>query len=144
VGVALAVSTPSTNFKFEPNLSRIEVHRRPNPDPAMEPAWSLFLYPGEYSHVLMGILYIDGPKGTGQALALAMIDSADSVDAEIEPEVLRDWASIHCVEVIYDICRRALEAQAAQMDFSFTLPIKSPESEVKIILASEGEDAAAE
>lgn len=122
-------------YKYENLLFRMEAMRAPlNEGAEPELDWTLEIDRNdENTVVLTGHLYRIGESGFGQALVISII--RDSNDEEIlhDLEYLSEWAQdTGCIESMYDACRRSINSQASLMDFDPELPVKAPESVVKV------------
>lgn len=122
-----------TDYRYEVFLSRIEVIRGENARAKEEDTWRVTVETFKPNvAILTGLFKIATKDGVGRSMAhcvLTMRNGKRLPSAEEVPsiDVFRD-----CVEAIYDVSRRSLNAQAAMMDFNFDLPIRSSEVEVKI------------
>lgn len=118
---------PEINFQ----LSRIEVLGVPTPEEHVEEGvtWAAHGHKGEPNFLMViGYLRRSGPEGYGQAQAAASFLSTSTV-RDLDEEDLESWLQAYVVENLYDVCRRALQSQAAAMDFRFDLPLGAPELE---------------
>jgi hypothetical protein len=111
------------------NLIRIEV-QRPISDEDVPPddfiTWNLYATRGKDSLMLAGVLHSRNDAILGQAMVLAHLASSEDNVADLDAEDLVSWAEWTQAEAMYDLCRRALEVQAALMDDSFKFEYKAP------------------
>lgn len=126
--------TPLTDFRYETMLSRIEVIRASVPEDETELVWDVGLDRSR-SHltILIGVLRKAGPEGIGQALVHgALLLNDDSIDrSNMTFDELREVAiKIGCLESMYDVARRSIGMQSAQMDFDLDFPPRAPECEI--------------
>lgn len=127
---------------FSTGLQRIEVHVGGDPDITPRNVWTLELQPGRDGAgvlqdftVAIGYVQRRGPEGFGQALAVGILLERpwEEVTAteHVEQQFV-EWVRLNVAEVLYDTARRALQAQAALMDFQFDLDLKAPPTEVVV------------
>lgn len=127
---------------FSTALHRLEVGTAPNEELDEGVIWSVHLAQLAKSEdvlfpcvVATAYLSRNGPEGFGQVQAAGMIWNRDIA---IESQSKEAWSSFldelqySYVEAIYDTARRALQSQAAQMDFSFDLDPKAPPTDLHV------------
>ncbi|MBF4578907.1 hypothetical protein [Frigoribacterium sp. VKM Ac-2530] len=118
---------PEINFQ----LSRIEVLGVPTPEEHREDGvtWAAQGHRGDdHNLIVIGYLRRSGEEGYGQAQSVASFLVTSALH-DLSDEKLNAWLQAFVVEHLYDICRRALQSQAAAMDFHFDLPLAAPEIE---------------
>lgn len=120
--------------RFSATLHRIEVHAGPvRREVDDETVWSVSI--GSIDHetlALWAYLRRASTVGFGQAQALGFVRRS-WVEINATEQTKSDfvtWARENVTEVLYDEARRALQSQAAHMDFSFDLPLKAPSLEI--------------
>jgi hypothetical protein len=114
-------------------LHRIEVHGGPHQLENGETLrWSVRIGRQETDVIYLGYLRRREVDGYGQAQAFAWrMGNGDPSAAEWSRERLVDWGARNVFEALWDVCRRALQAQASVMDFQFDLDVKAPEPTLK-------------
>lgn len=132
-------------LRYQPLISKIEVTRVNVSDPddlALD--WEVTIHrPHPNFGMAIGHLFTASANGVGQVLVNAPLFRGDTGDTEVPSiEDLQQYLiPSGCVEAMYDQARRALDAQAAMMDFSFDIPVKSPRIEVEIFEDFDSEEA---
>ena len=112
-------------LKWEPLLIRIQVQRG-NPKVESSVDWSIALQPSQAAHNLIANLSVSSSRGTGSASAVGFITStSDSITQDLD--YIKQWSLTHTSEILYDVCRRALNRQASAMDLIFEIPAKAPD-----------------
>jgi hypothetical protein len=127
--------------RFSAAVRRIEVHAGPNPDAIDETHWQVHGHPLEEKILLIGYLRRTGEEGFGQAQVVGLLDDCAWTDISSSDEELNrfaEWVELHFVETLYDNARRALQGQAALMDFQLALDIKAPP--ISLVLSDEDQD----
>lgn len=126
------------DVSFSTLIERLEVGRFPNDDDSEETVWNLHLVGSDADDdnrfvVVSGYLRRNGTEGFGQVIASGLIDGVSLEEEEESPErwtKFVDFVRQYFAEVIYDTARRALQSQAAQMDFMFDLNTKAPDVDI--------------
>ncbi|EYT56020.1 hypothetical protein H490_0103840 [Leucobacter sp. UCD-THU] len=79
--------------------------------------------------IVSSYLRVVEKEGFAQTLSQAVLLSEKmGWDLDDWPEErFRDWVRVHVAEDLYDLSRRAIQSQAAQMDFQFNLELSSPD-----------------
>ncbi|PVZ94743.1 hypothetical protein DDQ50_13785 [Amnibacterium flavum] len=120
-------------------LHRLETHAGPHNEALEEPVWTLTAFPSDElsTPVIWGYLRAESHDGFGQAQVLGVVSdpsrSWPAIAASNSGEAdFAKWVAEHLAEVMYDTCRRALQAQAANMDFTFPLEKAAPSATLQI------------
>lgn len=140
----------SVTLQCEAQLHRVEVFVTPDPEKRME--WSITRMPGmdltteelpegepeRYLTGSMGHLSVCDTSGFwGQALVVGLVVGvADDLTDEVRQAV--ECQRTACDEMMYDVARRALQMNAAQMDRTFSLPTKAPDPALQDVLPVQG------
>ena len=117
-------------------LHRIEVHAGPLRD---EPDFIWHVTAGEGSDdsiSLWGYIKTTSFVGFGQAQVVTVTrDWAWSVASKNRKtrEEFELWVQMYASEVMYDTARRALQSQAALMDFAFEIGAEAPDAQVEFL-----------
>lgn len=121
-------------------LTRIEVLAAPTPEEYQEAGatWTVTALRRADALVIVGYLRRAGPEGYGQAQAAAVLRE-DSSFYSLPDDELTEYLSGYMTENLYDICRRALQSQAADMDFVLDVPLIAPLLE-EIPISNDGND----
>lgn len=122
---------PVSDFRFDLQLQRIEVARQASDSKEPEIRWNLYSSSEASRYmVLFGVLRGSTGMAMGQASGVAVVSKADDeVIADMSPEDLQAISG----KSVYDLCRRALESQGAQMDIEFEFSKTAPETKVRIL-----------
>lgn len=136
LGCALS-SDRVTHTVFSTGLHRIEVHAGGVTDAERDMVWSVTATRAvDASILLWGYLRIADGGGFGQAQVVASGPGNVTWSAAIKNKATRSeltaWVAEHAAEAMFDTARRALQAQAATMDFYFEVDNKAPEVDLEI------------
>lgn len=121
--------------RFSATLHRIEVHAGPiDPERGDEFQWSVWVQAGQHDSILIwGYVRRVTPIGVGQALGLGLLldrSWSTATEKKRSRQDLSKWVEEYASEVLWDTTRRALQMQAAMMDFQFDLDVQSPKVEI--------------
>jgi len=122
-----------SDLSFEVFLGRIEVIRGKSTRED-DNVWRITIdrFKPEVT-IVTGLFRTANKDGIGRILAHGVIVSREDGNDMPSVEDLKESVIFrNCVEAIYDTARRSLNAQAATMDFSFDLPIRSPKAEIRM------------
>lgn len=126
---------------FSALLHRLEVHAGPHDGDEPETVWSITARGIDGDATLWAYLRRSEVGGFGQAQAIGIVHH-EVWRTVVEDQASRDrflaWVLDYAAEVLWDTIRRALQAQAALMDFRFDLDAKAPEPEFRF--ASDDEE----
>ena len=122
------------DWRLTTGLRRLEVHAIPPSESDREPGitWSMWIRPTETGMDVWGYLRRKGEEGFGQAQSSAKVlkrnwsQSHNSLSTRKE---MATWVERYVAEDLYDVARRALQAQAALMDFLFDIEPNAPHVE---------------
>lgn len=126
---------------FSVDLHRIEVHAGPVDEHEREVVWTITADRGfDGVVILWGYLRAADGGGYGQAQVVAggggVADWMTATRNKNNRSELKAWVAEHAAETMYDTARRALQSQAAMMDFYFELNTKAPEADLRIMVDS--------
>lgn len=117
-----------THFASDYSLTRIQVDKgQLKGEPSL--TWNLRFMPfPDGIGILMGSLKSETAEGVGQAQVFAYLVPLVPTGEEekLGPEPSFQWANEQAIRPLYDLAKRALESQAAAMDFSLDLPAHAP------------------
>lgn len=126
-------------ISFEAFIDRIELSRLAS-DEAVEAElnWSVSAFPMDTTSanvIILGHLFrvLDGALGQVRAVGSILAEDLDSSDIPAFEAFIDDYGH-GFVESIYDMCRRALLANAVFMEAHLELPVRSPAVEIEIVL----------
>lgn len=129
---------------FSATVRRIEVHAGPSFEPEHDAEWRIHGHPIDAEKVmLIGYLRRSGAEGFGQAQVIGVLGESawDAISASPESmSEFQSWAELYLAEVLYDEARRALQAQAALMDFQFDIALKAPPVEIELMTLEDESD----
>jgi hypothetical protein len=119
-------------------LTRIEVHHHVDMPDGMEPEsrWQLTVFRTNDGIAVSAYLRTVEEEGLGQAQAGASYRREAWRAGETSPKVERkitEWILEYLNEIMYDLIRRALQSQAAEMDFQFAFPIRAPDPVLRFV-----------
>lgn len=126
-------------INFEAFIDRIELSRlAPHEAAESELKWSMSAFPMDTSSanvIILGHLFrvLDGALGQVRAVGSILAEDLDSSDLPAFEAFMEDYGH-GFVESIYDMCRRALLANAVFMEIHLELPVRSPAAEIEIVL----------
>lgn len=131
-------------LRYEALLSRIELLRGNREDPEDDGSnWSVSMEGVDATLVVLsGFLKVNSRDGVGRALvhgAIVLPDENDGVIPDVA-EVREGLVAESCAELMYDTARRAINMQAAMMDFAFDMPLRAPDTKIKIKRRRRDED----
>lgn len=97
--------------------------------------WSISVRTIDEEIALWAYLRRRETEGLGQAQAVGLLGehvraTVESSSGDDHAEFLK-WVEDYAAEVLWDTLRRAMQAQAALMDFQFDLDVKAPEASLK-------------
>jgi len=124
--------------KFGIFIRRMEVHavgRIHDEDEKLGPRWKVSIDSFNNKILINAYLSVMEKECFGQAQAAAVVLDEDTAALHADPEkaaAFTEWAASYCFEVMYDVLRRALQSQAALMDFQFDLDQEAPEPELDV------------
>ncbi|MBM7504211.1 hypothetical protein ACFPER_12040 [Agromyces aurantiacus] len=133
--------------KFGVSLHRIELHAGPLPDEDHF-QWSLWTQAGAGDSVLVwGYVRRGAQTGFGQAQSFGVVLDRTWTEISASEESraeFSEWVAAYASELLWDAARRALQAQAALMDFQFDLDVLAPPVELEFRAELESPSVAAD
>ena len=121
-------------FQYSVDIFRVEVHRA---NPANDPEETFWQISAanipEIGLMLLGYLRRAEPDGWAQiqlGCRLRSVTWKEATRSKAARAKFEDWVAEYPAENMYDVARRALQTQAALMDFSFDLDISAPDYEL--------------
>lgn len=120
-----------SNSRLIVALHRLEVHAGPLPADQTEPGitWAVSLRQNEDGVQIWGYLRRHGEEGFGQTQSVAFLNRPEwsSAAPDVRPAIAT-WVEKYVSETMFDTGRRALQSQAALMDFQFDIDPQAPEA----------------
>lgn len=129
-----------TDPRLAVRLHRLEVHLAAPSDGFPDTDWRVWAEGDSDSILVVGYLASSSPDGYGQAQVTALVlqrSISDVLSSETAQSEFIGWVKAYVTETMYDVARRALQGQAAQMDFSLPLPLKAPEVTIAVAAAAD-------
>ena len=126
------LTLPVSNLEMR--VQRIELRRQRIAPKDRRLDWHVQVHIGKAAdHVmLIGRLFGAVEEGTGQILATAYVAPDAEKTSWADWATVKPWAETSGSETLYVFCRRALESQAAQMDYSFDFSPTAPPVEAHL------------
>jgi hypothetical protein len=122
--------------EFSVVLRRIEVHNAAVPEIAHGMTWTINAGGGDdQCTLLIGHLLASAEEIFGQAQVIAMVGARPwpkSVKTKAARADFEHHIEVACAEAMYDTARRALQANAALMDFQFELDVNAPSAVINL------------
>lgn len=127
---------------FSTNLQRVEVGIFPASGRDEGTVWNVHVHgigaDEETDHpfvILTGYLSSNGQEGFGQARVAGLLFDRD-IEREVSDEARLNAFMLEIdemyLEPMYDTARRALQSQAAQMDFHLELDVQAPTAKIHL------------
>jgi len=142
VGVSVDGVPMSSGPAFFDKVYRIEVHGYPpvDEDERNPFFWRVTARISRNDNIILwGYLRQSGEDGFGQVQVLGFprhfLWSEVTASEKATAKFLK-WCRKHATEVLYDTARRALQTQAAAMDFQFELDVTAPDVEPVLVQPS--------
>lgn len=121
-------------FRFQWEMHSLRVARRTADIEREVPPlhWRVTLRrSSDNSALILAVLEQHTPTARARAMAYALVYQS-SEHSEHSDDEIRQWVQEGVIEGIYDLCRRALNAQASWLDADLDLPIFAPNKDVEM------------